>query len=444
MVQYRFSERNAIIVLHTQHTIESIFMLKQFFRFEDVIYPLWRRRISPMLQPFTEKVLAQVYPVDADKKPPQTVQEMARLLLEWDIIRGADEQSLINALQSVDAKIDVVDRDGQPALHDGSPIRIPAQWEKTEKALISWGRMYPPLWEMHAQMAEAISQVAIAEVLVPNDMWARAVAVYLEWRGHAKMDNVHLLVLRTDDIWIRDYGPIMGVGDDGQLVALNPVYDVLPQYPQADDNGMINRWTAHHNIAMQPIDLHTEGGNLWSDGQGTLIMSSQIFYSNRYYKRDTLCKRLSEIMNFKKVIITPRLTLEETGHVDLLVKLADENTVLVSKASSFSTEEALRKVKRLFERETNARGEPYRVVELPTPSLYLNWITYGIRRAYTNSLTINGRVLVPVFGIKQDDIALKTYADTMPDFEIIPIDAHIGINGGGAVHCMTKEVPFVG
>lgn len=419
-------------------------MLKRFFRFEDVIYPLWRRQVSPLIQPFTEKALGQVYPIDADKKPPQTAQAMARFLLEWDIIRGADEHSLVNALESIDTHIEFVDRDGKAPLHDGSPIRIPAQWEQNERALIAWGCMYPKIWEMHAQMAEAISQVAIAEILIPSEMWAKAVAVYLKWRGHADMENVRLLVLRTDDIWIRDYGPIMGFADDGRRVALNATYDVLPQYPQADDDGMGERWAAHHGISVQPFDLHTEGGNLWSDGQGTLIMSSQIFYSNRYYTRATILDYLHGMIQFEKAIITPRLTLEETGHVDLLLKLASKNTVFVSKAASFSTEEVLRKVKRLFERETNAKGESYQVIELPTPPLYFNWFSFVIRRAYTNSLTINGRVLVPVFGIKQDDIALKTYAQYMPHHEIIPIDTHIGINGGGAVHCMTKEVPFVG
>jgi agmatine deiminase len=233
----------------------------------------------------------------------------------------------------------------------------------------------------------------------------------------------------------------MGVSEDGQRVAVNPTYAVLPQYPQSDDNSMARRWAAHHQIPVQPLELFTEGGNLWSDGNGTLIMSSQIFYSNPYYTRETLLDYLHRIFDFEKLIITPRLTLEETGHVDLLVKLATENTIFVSHAESPSTAEIMRKAKRLFQRETNAAGEPYQVVELPTPPLYLNWFLYTIRRAYTNSLTVNGCVLVPTFHISQDDIALRLYDKHMPGFDVIPVDSRIGINGGGAVHCMTKEVP---
>jgi agmatine deiminase len=417
-------------------------MLNKFLRFDKIIYPLWRRQMPALLKPLVEPIFNRAYPVHADKRAPQDPHEMARFMADWAIIPDADLQSLATAIHSIEPPIETADMSKSPSLHDGSPVRIPAQWEKSERILMSWGRIYPGVWQMHAQMAEAISQVAIAEILVPTELWGRAVAVYLESRGPARMENIHFTILPTNDIWIRDYGPIIGLAKDGRHVALNAIYDVLPQYPQEDDNGMVNRWAAHRNIPVQPLNLHTEGGNLWSDGQGTLIMSNQIFSSNPSYDRDRLLEYLHSVIDFEKLIITPRLTLEETGHVDLLVKLASADTALVARADSFSTGEALRKTKRLLERETNAKGQPYRLIELPTPSLYMNWFTYPIRRGYTNALTVNGRVLVPVFGITLDDAVLKAYADAMPDYEIIPIDSRVGINGGGAVHCMTKEVPL--
>ena len=415
--------------------------MSQFLRFEQAIYPLWRRKMPGLLQSLAEPVLSAFYPVTADRQAPQTPVQMARFLVDWDLIQGADLQSLVNALESTNSQITCLGEAHQPQHYTGTPLRIPAQWSPGEKILISWGRMYPTIWSMHAQIAEAISAVALVEILVPTEMWARAVAVYLGERGLADMANVQFLVLPTDDIWIRDYGPIMGMNPQGQRVAVNAVYAVLPQYPQADDNRMTDLWAAHHGIPVQPLDLHTEGGNLWSDGLGTLLMSSQIFYSNRYHTRDTLLAYLRSIFDFEKAIITPRLTMEVTGHIDLLVKLADAQTVLISKANSRSTEEVLRKTKRLFERETNALGQPYQVIELPTPPLYLNWITHQIRRAYTNALTVNGRVLVPTYSIPEDEIALKLYEQHMPEYTIIPIDSRLGINGGGSVHCMTKEIP---
>lgn len=416
--------------------------LNDFLHFETIIYPLWRREMPTLARPFWDAILRRYFPVDVDRNPPHEPSAMAHYLHDWNIMPMADVETLKRGLANSTARITPTNIQ-KPETYKGNPVRMPAQWEPMEKVLISWCIIYPSIWEMHAQMAEAISQVAEVEILVPMTMWANAVWLYLTWREKANMENIHFSILPTNDIWIRDYGPFMGIGDDGERVSINAIYDPLPQYPQQHDNAMPARWSAHHEIPVKQLKLHTEGGNLWSDGQGTFLMSEQIFYSNPYYTRDTLLEYLHTVFDFEKLIITPRLRLEETGHIDLLIKLASDDTVLVSSPKSLTTGSLLHSAKRLMQRETNSKGQKYNVVELPTPPLYLNWFMYTIRRGYTNSLTINGRVLVPTFEIPQDDIALRIYEETMPDFEIVPINCRKAINGGGAVHCMTKEVPKV-
>ncbi len=411
----------------------------QPLRFEQIIYPLWRRKMPAWFKPLAQTVLGSLYPVYEDTHPPQDAMTMAQWLTRWQVVRGMAAQELVACLESSNAQIDVCRYDTPAPSHDGTPVRVPAQWERIERVLISWGILYPSVWDMHAQIAEAISAVATCEILVPHAMWAHGIWAFLALRGRAKLDNVRFLVLPTNDVWIRDYGAIFSKGQHGERVAVNTIYNVLPQYPQSDDNAMTDRYAAHYGIPVQPLNLHTEGGNLWSDGAGTFIMSDQLFYSNRYYTREAMLNYLQRVFAFEKAIITPRLTLEETGHVDLLVKLASVDTVLVASPEA-TTAEVLRKTRRLFARETNARGQRYNVIDLPTPPLYLNWIFYTIRRHYTNSLTVNGRVLVPTFGIPHDEAALRVYEQAMPDYEIVPIDSRIGVNGGGAVHCMTKEI----
>ena len=56
-------------------------------RFESIIYPLWRRKLNPLLKLALEPLYQQVYPVHADRQPPRDPQEMARFLVDWDIIR---------------------------------------------------------------------------------------------------------------------------------------------------------------------------------------------------------------------------------------------------------------------------------------------------------------------------------------------------------------------
>jgi len=409
-------------------------------RFDYIVYPLWRQRMPAWLKPLAEAALSQVYPVQEDRRPPADPMMMAQSLSKWGIIHEP-LQAIAADLSAVPPEaVEVVDRQAQAAPHDGSPVHLPAQWEATESVLLSWPVVYPPVWPMHAQMAEAISAVARCEICVPTALWGQAVYVYLARRGRARLENVRLLVLPTNDIWIRDYGPIVGRSSDGQRVALSATYAVLPQYPQSDDDGMAAHYAAHRSLKLQPLPLYTEGGNLWTDGRGTLLMSEQIFYSNPYHGRDSLLKVLHQHIAFDKLILTPRLTLEETGHIDLLVKLAAPDVALLS-APTWTSSEALRKARRTLERASNAQGQPYTLLELPTPPLKLNWLTYSLRRHYTNALTVNGRVLVPVYRLPTDEQALRIYEQAMPNHEIIPIDSAIGANGGGAVHCMTKEIP---
>jgi len=408
-------------------------------RFDFIPYPLWRRKGIPalfkrLLRPFTA--------ADADDHPPDTPAQLAHYLTRWGLLPAhmdapaAKRALAVAASEPVASVAATVKAEASDAL-----VRLPAQWEPLEAVILSFPVLYPPLWTAHLEMIEAISQVARADVLIPAPEWAAAVRLLLQERGKADLSRVCLLHLPTDDVWVRDYGPIVGLDARGQRVTISAVYDPLPTYPQTRDNALPERWSAYNHIPVRVTDVHTEGGNLWSDGAGTLIMSDDLYARNPHLTPAEIEHQLHTLFDFTKLIITPSLRLEETGHVDLLCKLANARTVLVSAPTVPLNGERLRETAAVFRRETNAAGEPYRVFELPTPRLYVNWGVYPVWRSYTNALTVNGRVLVPVFGIPEDAEALRVYAQALPDHQIIPIHCAATVNGGGAVHCLTKEVP---
>lgn len=411
------------------------------FQFNYVPYPLWRRKLPLNANQLLDPFWARYYPVQADRRPVPTLNDLIDTLQRFDLLDMTTPE-LREQLSIAPAAFVNLDLDKQPALADG-PVRVPAQWEPTERVMLSWPVNFPPLWPMHAAMVAAIAPVADVQINVSHMLWARAIELYMA-RHHSAVDmsRVTFYHLPTDDIWIRDYGPIVGLDANGERVAVSMIYDPLPNYPQERDNLMPQRWAAHEGMALRPMDFHGEGGNLWADDAGTLLMTNQAYRLNPDLTRDTLHEHLHAAFDFEKLILIPRLRVEETGHIDLLVKLADRRTLLMSTPrNALFTGDRLRAARQQLARETNARGERYRIVELPTPPLYANWFGYPIRRSYTNALTVNGRVLVPVYGIPTDEKALRVYAETMPDHTIVPIDSAAGANGGGAVHCMTKEVP---
>lgn len=413
------------------------------FQFNYIPYPLWRRRLPPLLGPVAARLWRRIYPVMVDKTPGPALEDVHAYVRRFRLLPDVDDATLTERLRTERANVTHTSADARPAITD-RPLRLPAQWEPTERVMIAWAVNYPPLWAMHAALVAAIAPVATVQLNVPGAAWAGAVRLYLERHGIAHAGRVEIADLPTDDIWIRDYGPLVGFDADGVRAAAKLIYDPLPNYPQARDNAMPERWAASAGVPVHPLPLHGEGGNLWSDGAGTLLMTNQVYRLNPDLTRQTLLPLLHEVLIFEKLVITPRLRVEETGHIDLLVKLASANTVLLSAPNALFTGDRLRAARRQLERETNAAGDRYRVATLPTPPLYANWFGYPIRRTYTNALTVNGRVLVPVYGLATDEVALRTYERVMPGYTVVPIDSVVGINGGGAVHCMTREVPAAG
>ena len=90
--------------------------------------------------------------------------------------------------------------------------------------------------------------------------------------------------------------------------------------------------------------------------------------------------------------------------------------------------------------ETNGAGRPFNIVRMPMPS-YNNGITY----TYINSLIVNNKVLVPIYGIStefaNDDSVLALYETIMPGVEAVGFDCNQIIPANGAIHCIAMKVP---
>ncbi len=412
------------------------------FRFQYIPYPLWRRRWPlPGMGAVVRQLCRPFYPVDADTYPPATSRRMARYMARWKLLGDMDELDARRWMDQQPAAVELTRADKEPAAVPDEALRLPAQWEPVETVLLTWPVLYPPLWPLYAQLVEAITPAAQATICVPRPTWASGIQLYLAQRGLDDQRGVRFLSLPTDDIWVRDYGPMVALNNAGEQVAVYAHYHPLPNYPQALDDAMPARWAAHTGLPARPLELYTEGGNLWSDGAGTLIMSSEFQRRAPALTEAELLGHLREVFAVEKLVVVPHLIEEETGHVDLIVKLADAQTVLITAPGDSVNSDVLAQAAAIFWQTTNAQGQPYQVVELPALPPYYNWGVYPIWRSYTNALTVNGRVLVPTYGAKTDEAALKVYAQAMPAYQMIPIDCRVVINGGGAVHCLTKEIP---
>lgn len=61
---------------------------------------------------------------------------------------------------------------------------------------------------------------------------------------------------------------------------MDAIFDPPPAMPFANDDAFPVRYAAHQGLPCRQLALHVEGGNLWSDGRGTLISTEGLFDRN--------------------------------------------------------------------------------------------------------------------------------------------------------------------
>lgn len=396
-------------------------------RFDPILMPIWRR----------------CYPVGADIMPPADIAALAQWMESWGLLSSRlPPTTARRQLQALASSPPEMIRAGRtPAEGPAEILRLPAEWEPTEAVVITWPVLFPGLWDFHRNLVAAIAPVARADILIPHPIYAPAVLAYLGEPWHIDK-RVRLLVTAIDDIWIRDYGPLTCVDRAGQRVMVDAIFDPPPRMPYANDDTFPARYAAHQGCSYRQLALHLEGGNLWSDGQGTLLATEDLYSRNPGLPRSDVRQQLLQGLGAETLITVPPLRQEDTGHIDVFVKLATPETVLITEPRSFVNGQRLAEVAETLAVSRNARGRSYRVVALPSVPAYRNWGVSRIWPSYANALTVNGRVLVPTYGYPgRDAAALAVYQRVMPDHHIIGIDARVAVNAGGTVHCLTMQIP---
>ena len=404
--------------------------------------PWWKferlQRFSGVLRP----ICRHFYPVGADVAPPADIDALAQWMERWRLLPAglprAGARRQLEALSS--SPVETIKAEGIPDRGSSEILRLPAEWEPSEAVVITWPVLYPGFWDFYRDLVTAIAPAARVDVLIPHAIYALAVLSYLGegWPGDRRL---RLLVTASDDIWIRDYGPLTCIDKASRRVMTDAIFDP-PEMLFANDDSFPVRYAAHLGCASRPLALHLEGGNLWSDGEGTLVTTEGLYARNFPMPPDDVRRQLLAGFGAETLIVVPPLRMEGTGHIDVFAKLATPDTVLVTEPRSIVNGRRLAAVAEVLRASRNAAGSTYRVVELPGVPAYCNWGVSRIWPTYTNALTVNRRVLVPTYGFpERDAAALAVYRQAMPDHEIIGIDARTAANAGGAVHCLTMQIP---
>jgi len=258
--------------------------------------------------------------------------------------------------------------------------------------------------------------------------------------------------IRTNDTWVRDYGPLTVLEDD-RPVLLDYVFNAWgDKYSATLDDAVTGSLYASGlfgTLRYQRLPLVLEGGSIDVDGAGTLLTTSHCLLSptrNPGLGKPGLEAAFREHLGIERVLWLEHGELagdDTDAHVDMLARFCSADTIAyiqcldrddIHHAPLAAMEQELRAFRTLA-------GVPYRLVPLPLPQAIHDTNGKRLPASHANFLVINGAVLLPVYGDPADAIAQQRLQACFADRSIVPINCKPLIQQYGSLHCATMQLP---
>lgn len=326
----------------------------------------------------------------------------------------------------------------------------PAEFEKNEGVMLVWD--YSPSRDsVTANIVKAAQTAAkVWIVYYPGQAPAdtNQIRNYLYSRG-VTADSLYFIPAYTETLWIRDFGPMTLYGNFGQGSERYILDMGYSHYNRPKDDSIPAQLSNLWNWQKNDLGLQIEGGNLIFDGLTRGFASTRVYEQNPEYSPAMIRNILIDKFNQMDFVFLQSLDHSGGGiwkHVDMFMKVLDYETILVSSyPDNLPDYPVIESNVAVLEGLLNHFGKPYKIIRVPAPPKADG--TYATSqddemRTYTNSLIINNTVIMPSYGLPYyDSVASKIYADAMPGYKIIQVNAQQLTILGGAIHCITKEVP---
>jgi hypothetical protein len=207
--------------------------------------------------------------------------------------------------------------------------------------------------------------------------------------------------------------------------------------PRPQDDTIPWRIGQSWGIPVYGSPLEHPGGNYMVDGLGVGFCSNLIYQENPGYSASEIDSLMYEYSGLDTLIVMLRINIEYTGHIDLWTKILNDTLVMVGEYEpGHPNYTLLNQHADSIEQCKNGEGFNFSVVRIPMP-----WSTSSAPPSYLNSLFVNNKVLVPLWSEPEDDTALFIYEQALPGIDAVGINCSAMSGSGGAIHCITMQVP---
>jgi len=345
-------------------------------------------------------------------------------------------------------------------------FHMPAEFEHHKGCWLLWPER-PDNWRLNAgpgQQTFASIAIAISQF---EKVTVGATASQVIKARQMLPQHIAVVELDYDDVWVRDTGPICVVNDRGLVRGIDWEFNSWGGvYSLWDKDKLVaQRILEYERLDRYKAGLVLEGGAIHTDGEGTLLTIEECLLNpnrNPEKSKSEVESILMEHLNVDSVIWFKRgLYLDGCdGHIDNLCCFIRPGVVALTWTDDKSDPQydISSEAYEILRTARDARGRRLEVHKIYQPApqyitkeeseefIHVEHSvvrTEGVRlpASYINFYIANGGVVIPFFGVPQDQEAYKTLCNLFPDRQIVGVASHEVLLGGGGIHCIVQQIP---
>lgn len=344
--------------------------------------------------------------------------------------------------------------------HSGTIVLLPFRKD-------TWRKNAGPAIDNYKKVITSIAKFEPVFVGISPKIYSKVIDKF------ENLENVHPIKVNYNDAWARDNCPIF-VTNKNRMRAVDFRFnawggEVDGLYNNYKDDDLLSKNLAKtFGIESYRLeDFVLEGGSIHVDGEGTCLVTKACLLSkgrNPTLSQLEIEETLKIYLGVTKVIwLENGIYEDETNeHVDNMACFIKPGVVALAWTNDkndpqyqFSNE-----AYKLLSKVTDAKGRKLEIIKIKVPQpMYMSknearGIQIGkynaksrlegmrLAASYINFYQGEKFVILPAFGVPEDELAYKQLRKLYPEKEIIQLNTKEILLGGGNVHCITMQIPY--
>ena len=328
---------------------------------------------------------------------------------------------------------------------------MPGEWQSHQQTWMMWPtgldpERYPNIDTMRAAYAETANLISEFEpvTIIANGNDINSLSSMIT-------NNVSTMVKQIDDSWCRDSGPTF-ISNNAKIAGVDWTFNNYGEATGPDyinDAKIAGKILKHLDILHFKAPIVLEGGAIHSDGMGTLMLTEDVIFDPS--RNPGLDKKEAEyilekylgVENF--IWLIAALEYDDTGgHIDNLACFTPNKQILALTESNQqdSNFDRLQENMDRLKHAKNINGDNYEIISIQQAS-YRKFLNERMALSYINFYIANDAIVLPVFNDPMDKNAIDTISKVFHDRKIVTLEGSRIVEGGGGVHCITQQQPYI-